>query len=328
MQMLGGNAMDRLRGFAHLKDADGRGAQIRHMLLALVVMAAMVVAVFLFNVPNPNMLLIAGLAVFTSLYGYGAGIVCGAVMVLYSMYFFSTDHSFFAYTPVNLQKIAVIVLGVVLNIVFIGNLKRQQSQTARKLSELNASLQRDNHRLEAASTTDDLTGARNRFALRRDYARFENRDVHVMMLDLDGFKELNDRFGHSAGDYVLRRMSRALADVFGGEYCYRFGGDEFLVILPDVSEGDFLGRLERMKQSVRGIDLEGKDATVHFSAGYVHGVCELSYDLRLMMHQADSNLYDAKGLGKDCYVGRAFSRAFAEALPDEADGFRRQDVEE
>ena len=299
---------------------DMRG-EIKHTLIALAVMMLMVLLVFLFNVPNPNMLLITGLAVFTSLYGYPAGIACALVMIVYSMYFFSTDHSFFFYTPLNLQKMGVIVLGVVLNTFFIGRLRRKYAETERMLREQNKDLAEDNQHLEAASMTDDLTGVRNRFALRRDYSRFANRDVHVMMLDLDNFKGINDQFGHTAGDHILKRLSAALADSFGAQWCYRYGGDEFLVILPDVEEGEFLGKLESLKRRVRQIDLDEQRLPVHFSAGYVHGLCELSYDLRLMMHQADSNLYDAKGLGKGCYVGRAFSRAFAEALPEDADGF-------
>lgn len=301
-----------------------RNGQIRHMLLALAVMLLLVAAVFLFNVPNPNMLLITGLTVFTSLYGFGAGIVCSAVMVVYSMYFFSEGHSMFVYSALNLQKMAVIVLGVTLTTLFIGNLKRRQEEATRKLQEINETLVKDNEVLEAASATDDLTGMHNRFALRRDYNRFAHRDVHVMMLDLDDFKGINDSFGHSAGDQILRRMGQAMVDSFGGEWCYRYGGDEFLVIMPDISEGDFLGRLEGMKAKVQAIKSDSQHPPVHFSAGYVHGVCELSYDLRLMMHQADSNLYDAKELGKDCYVGRAFSRVFAESLPQDADGFGRR----
>ena len=295
--------------------------ECRHMAVALAVMLAMVAVVFLFNVPNPNMLLIAGLAVFTSIWGFPSGIVCAVVMIAYSMYFFSTDHSFVRYTSVNLQKIGVIVLGVALNTAFIGNLKHRHSEATRKLRQMNQALTRDNRNLEAASITDALTGLRNRFALRRDYSRFENRDVHVMMMDLDDFKAINDQFGHPVGDYILKKLGGALADSFGDEWCYRYGGDEFLVVLPDVEEGAFLGKLETMKRRVQQIDMDEKRLPVHFSAGYVHGVCELSYDLRLMMHQADSNLYDAKQLGKDCYVGRTFSRVFAEALPEEADGF-------
>ena len=299
----------------------GKDGQIRHVAISLAAMMLLVGVVFVFKLPNPNMLLITGLAVCTSLYGFPSGIVCAIVMIVYSMYFFSTEHSMFAYTALNLEKMAVIVLGVTLTTLFIGNLKRQQEQANRKLREMNESLAEDNAALQEATATDALTGVHNRFALRRDYSRFANRDVHVMMVDLDDFKGFNDRFGHQMGDRILCQLSLALVECFGGEWCYRYGGDEFLIIVPDVQESDFLAKLEKLKRRVKDIDVDGQRLPAHFSAGYVHGVCELSYDLRLMMHQADSNLYDAKALGKDCYVGRAFSRAFAEALPENADGF-------
>ena len=97
----------------------GRKA-FREMALSLGVMLALTLFVRDFKIPNPNMILITGLSVFTSLYGYHAGIVCGAVMPLYSMYFFSENHSFFAYDALNAQKMATILLGVALNVLFIG----------------------------------------------------------------------------------------------------------------------------------------------------------------------------------------------------------------
>ena len=97
---------------------------LREMALSLLVMLALTVAVRAFKIPNPNMILITGLSVFTSLYGYGAGMVCGGVMLLYSMYFFSENHSLFVYSALNLQKMATILLGVVLNILFIGHLHK------------------------------------------------------------------------------------------------------------------------------------------------------------------------------------------------------------
>lgn len=317
--------MESLRRMLRWDAAKGGAAQYRPMLIALGVMLALVLVVALFNVPNPNLLLLTALAVLTSLYGIVAGAACGVVMLVYSVYLYSADHSFFRYTALDLQNLGVVVMAVALNILFIGNLRRRQGEALSRLSALNQALAQDGRKPEAASVTDDLTGARNRFALRRDYARFENKVVHVMMLDIDAFKAINERFGRAAGDHVLRMIGRELSDVFGAQYCYRYGGDEFLVIVPDVPEGEFLSKLEALKSRVREVEVEGNRMPVHFSAGYVYGVCELSYDLRLMMHQADSNLYDAKSLGKDCSIGRAFSRAFAEALPENADGFGEDD---
>lgn len=287
----------------------GLAGEFWHILLALVVMVTLVVVVFVFDVPNPNMLLITGLAVFTSLYGYGAGLTCAAVMVVYSMYFFSTDHSFFSFTTVNLQKMSVIVLGVLLNTLFIGNLKRKQTEANRKLEQMNRLLQDENRSLEAVSLTDALTGTRNRYALRRDYTRFEGCYLHVMMLDLDDFKHVNDAHGHAIGDEVLKRVGRVLTDCFDEDSCYRFGGDEFLVILEGLEESAFLARMNDVKDSLKAVRLNGVTRPIHFSAGYVHGECEMGFDLRLMMHQADRMLYEAKGMGKDCYAGQAFDRS-------------------
>lgn len=83
-------------------------------------MVALTFVVQFFNIPNPNIILITGLVVFASLFDYGTGAVCAVLMIVYSMYFFSTDHSFISYSSINLQKMASIVLGVTLTTVFIG----------------------------------------------------------------------------------------------------------------------------------------------------------------------------------------------------------------
>lgn len=283
----------------------------KHLLLPLAVMLPLTLLVCVSHIPNPNMILITGLAVFTSLYGYGAGVVCGAVMVLYSMYFFSTDHSFFVYTPLNLQKMVIILIGVVLNVLFIGHLKKVHADAEQQLIELNAVLQNDNITLEQASALDGLTGTRNRYAFRRDYIKYESRDIHVMMFDLDDFKHTNDTYGHAVGDFVLKNTGRFLREAFGDAYCYRYGGDEFLVICPDMLDADFSAKLEHVQTQMYGLSLDGQRVPACFSAGYVYGRAALSSDLRLMLRHADHNLYESKERGKDCYTGSAYSRAFA-----------------
>ena len=68
------------------------------------------------------------------------------------------------------------------------------------LNELNQALQEDNLSLEAATIRDSLTGVKNRFALRRDYDKYFEKDVHLMMIDIDDFKKVNDNYGHSVRD--------------------------------------------------------------------------------------------------------------------------------
>ena len=285
-------------------------------IIAGMVMCALAVIVYFFKIPNPNMILITGLIVFASLYGYGAGIVSGLVMIVYSMYFFSEENSFIRFTPINFQKLTVIVVGVVLSVVFIGRLHRHKEKHERKLEEINRMLKEENMTLEAATILDPLTGVRNRFSLRRDYENYLDSDIHAMILDIDDFKGINDSHGHALGGYVLRSIGDTLSDVFGMDNSYRFGGDEFVVLYTAIDEDGFKKLTDKLKIRVSEIRYEGKELGIHFSAGYVYGKISLQDDLRLMLRQADDCLYQAKNEGKDQCFGERYSRSKALELKE------------
>lgn len=279
-----------------------------------IVMTILAVIVYIFNVPNPNMILITVLIVFASIYGYSAGIISGAIMIIYSMFFFSKNHSFIYYEGTNIHKLIVIIIGVILSVVFIGQLHDKKERSEKELLEINQILRDDNISLEAATTYDSLTGVKNRFAMRREYDSYRNQYVHVMILDVDDFKSVNDNNGHMAGDRVLSSIGSCLADVFGNEHCYRYGGDEFVVLYPDISEEEFQDKLSTFKQSVSDINKKDNNLDIQFSAGYTHGKVLLNDDLRFMIRQADDILYKAKKKGKDQYIGEMYSRKKAVLL--------------
>lgn len=202
----------------------------------------------------------------------------------------------------------------------VGNIKTYIGD----LNELNDQLKEDNLTLEAATIRDSLTGVRNRFALRRDYNFYGEQHIHLMMLDIDDFKGVNDNFGHSVGDYLLKKTGDALIDIFGSEYSYRYGGDEFMVILPDYAEEDFQSAVEVLKDRLESICLEDKKLPVHFSAGYVYGRTDLGDDLRLMLRQADELLYKCKGSGKSTFKGEPYDREYASGIKKrEEEAFRK-----
>ena len=76
----------------------------KKIVITVVVMVALILFVYYFNIPNPNMILIAGLVLCSALFGFGGGIVAAVIMLGYTLFFFSTDHSFTQFTPQNLQK--------------------------------------------------------------------------------------------------------------------------------------------------------------------------------------------------------------------------------
>jgi diguanylate cyclase (GGDEF)-like protein len=117
-------------------------------------------------------------------------------------------------------------------------------------------------RLEQTARTDALTGLLNRRALTEELirataqARRRGESLSVLMIDLDRFKETNDRFGHEAGDRVLRAVARCMGDTLRGEDAYgRWGGDEFLITLPAADEGEARAVGRRLHAAAAGVDL-------------------------------------------------------------------------
>ena len=148
------------------------------------------------------------------------------------------------------------------------------------------------------SMTDPLTGLPNRRQLERDLAREfsaaqRGRRLAVLMFDLNGFKEYNDRFGHVAGDEALRMFSRRLAaETRAMNLAARYGGDEFIVLLTDSDEGGAIAFVERVRLAMRG---EDNPRSIEFSAGYAmyERMMESPDDL---VAAADRALYEAKSL--------------------------------
>ena len=200
-----------------------------------------------------------------------------------------------------------------------GKLIEHQKEYINELNDLNQKLKDDNLTLEAATIRDSLTGVKNRFALRRDYDGYTEQEIHIMMLDIDDFKKVNDNYGHSVGDYLLKKTGDTLIDLFGAEHSYRYGGDEFMVIYPDIQESDFTKLVSDMGSRLEEIYLEDKKLPVHFSAGYVYGKILLHDDLRLMIRQADELLYKAKGSGKSAFFGESYDRDSAMYIKKKAE---------
>ncbi len=123
----------------------------------------------------------------------------------------------------------------------------------------------------------------------------------MVLCDLDHFKSINDRFGHAAGDHVLRQAVLAcqshlrVSDIFG-----RVGGEEFGVVLPGCGLEDAKQRAERLRVALSAIDptYEGERCPVSGSFG-VTSTEQSGYELRQLLAHADAALYRAKAAGRD-----------------------------
>jgi diguanylate cyclase (GGDEF)-like protein/PAS domain S-box-containing protein len=166
-------------------------------------------------------------------------------------------------------------------------------------------------KLERQSRTDPLTGCANRrhFLELAEHelarARRYTEEVSVLMLDLDHFKEINDRYGHQAGDLTLRRLVQVCQATLRAEDTVgRLGGEEFAILLPESARNKALEVAERLCRAIASaeVPLEGK-APLRFTTSI--GVATLAQedsDISLVLGRADKALYEAKSAGRNRVV--------------------------
>jgi diguanylate cyclase (GGDEF)-like protein len=157
-------------------------------------------------------------------------------------------------------------------------------------------------RLQQMATTDPLTGVGNRLSLSQELERQEaervryGRPFTVLLVDLDRFKQVNDKWGHAAGDQALREVSSCiLSNLRDSDRAFRFGGEEFVAILTETRIAGATAVAERIRESVETTKVlhEGDSFRVSISIG----VAEADSDD--VLDQADHALYKAKRAGRN-----------------------------
>lgn len=276
---------------------------------AAAAMSLLIVIVKFAKIPNPNLILVAGLIIITSMFGYGPGAVSAAGMLIYSVYFFSDDGSWIRFEKnggEGLVKLIVSIVCVLLILAFVGHLRYRNVRIRNELAQINTRLKETNEELAINSATDTLTGVNNRLGFRNDFGSFVKQQLNVMVIDVDNFKHVNDTHGHVEGDRVLASVARHLCEAFGKESCYRYGGDEFLVILKDVSMPIFESKISQVEENISSDVFANGYKGVSISSGYAYGFAQSEDDLRAMMTMADENLYKAKQSGKARHCGSEY----------------------
>jgi diguanylate cyclase len=182
--------------------------------------------------------------------------------------------------------------------VHIGKLERETRN-------LNVSLHQERHR----ARLDPLTGIANRASLAERLADELVRwsrlraPASLLLWDIDRFKDINDSYGHRAGDAVLRAVAKCLARVKrASDYVSRFGGEEFVTLLPDTQRSDAFRLAETWRQSVQALKFRVGDTRVQVtvSCGITEFIDADTADT--VFDRADSALYRAKNSGRNCCV--------------------------
>ncbi|MEJ2630904.1 MAG: sensor domain-containing diguanylate cyclase [Acidihalobacter sp.] len=205
-------------------------------------------------------------------------------------------------------------IGVTFN---IDDRKRRETELElinRKLAEQNSRLEDMNAILQSLASSDPLTGIANRRRLlemgEHEFKRGRRFDheISLLILDIDHFKQVNDTWGHMAGDRVICAITDACTthvrrdiDVVG-----RIGGEEFAVVLPETGYTSALELAERLRNAVAELSISVEETvispTVSIGVASSSQSCETFRDLLI---QADKALYAAKASGKNCVYGQS-----------------------
>ncbi|HBD91405.1 MAG TPA: GGDEF domain-containing protein [Gemmobacter sp.] len=205
-----------------------------------------------------------------------------------------------AIRPSALQTLPTVILYHLAGSILFGTLLQRERDNARREREM-----------VNDAMTDPLTGLLNRRALPGQFSNaariLGSKGTAMLVVDLDHFKAINDRYGHDAGDLVLRAVAGVLSQTIRSQdTVVRFGGEEFVVLLPDVNENGAAQAAWRICQQMRmGLRLDDGQV-VQVSASVGVGFAPVTdQGLDVLLKTADQALYDAKRQGRDRVVMRS-----------------------
>jgi diguanylate cyclase (GGDEF)-like protein len=184
------------------------------------------------------------------------------------------------------------------------------------------------------AVTDSLTGLYNHGYLQeliqREIRRSERypKQFSLLMLDLDHFKEVNDRFGHQRGDKVLKKVAAILTSCCRDtDYVARYGGDEFMVLLPETSSEDARRLAERVRTRVNSLKVASDESGGITASAGIADYPACGVDATVVVSAADTALLWAKRHGRDrCFYYRDI-RDMVLSVPSREEGFRRTGID-
>jgi len=194
----------------------------------------------------------------------------------------------------------------------IRRLQTQLDEATRKLSQSNQELNISNRHLEEMTLTDELTGLNNmRFVTQflekqfHVFARF-HRIFSIMMIDLDHFKEVNDQNDHLVGSETIRAVGHIIQNCTrGGDIKARYGGDEYIVAMPETDEVGAKVVAEKIRKAIEAYEIVGNEGKLFKVTGSI-GIATYKEDLHKsykdVIRDADYGLYTAKKSGRNCSV--------------------------
>lgn len=161
--------------------------------------------------------------------------------------------------------------------------------------------------INKACSIDQLTGVWNRYAMHHTLAHEHERlrrhgnPCVIALLDFDNFKAINDTYGHIAGDLVLKTSMKFITDnIRGNDMIFRYGGEEFLLVLPEANISEATELMDRLRTELKQLAVSYKDKTIHFTVSVGLAAMRADIDMHDTIELADHAMFNAKMAGRDC----------------------------
>jgi len=207
-----------------------------------------------------------------------------------------TDLAVWGYIPFNEWTYRAVEIGMLVDATLL----------ALALTYQLRSLQLEHKLAEQRAARDPLTGLDNRRSFLEkalpawSTAQRNQRDLSAILLDLDHFKSVNDQHGHAMGDQALVATARVLADsAREGDIVSRWGGEEFLLLLPETRLEAALAMAERLQKRIAAIQLQSREGGIRLTASFGVAQKDLHENLDSLIADADRHLYRAKTGGRN-----------------------------
>ena len=162
---------------------------------------------------------------------------------------------------------------------------------------------------ERKARHDEMTGLKNRYALKMELDNFANKRVCAGILSIDYFKFFNDMFGHDFGEEMVSYLGKVTMETFGDENCYRFESDEILILDNKSSENEFKEKLQQMKEGFKEIIIRDKKFHPSCSIGFVYGTPVSGEDMSELIRHADVRLLEVKGNVRGLVMGFPYDKS-------------------
>lgn len=198
----------------------------------------------------------------------------------------------------------------------LGELGEAFNLMAAKLESCISHLTATRQKYHRLSNLDQLTGVGNRRAFMEaalsilNSAEYLGEEISLVMIDVDHFKSVNDTYGHVVGDAMLHGLGRRLKSCLrDGDICSRYGGEEFIILLPKISRQQALKRAEQLRRSIENMRIEFRGGTYSMTASFgVHTLSlvaggNMDEVLKQAIAETDACLYKAKQNGRNIVCG-------------------------